>query len=117
VSGDDLPVVTSQEGVDAHGGDYATVEGVYEQQDVRMMQVNPPTLYAGHAAVVLDDGVCVFLEAPQEDAAIRGADEIARFEHRTVRASGLLLAGNPSEGAAIDAPCLTDVASIEPVDG
>jgi hypothetical protein len=110
-------VVSSQDGVDAHAGDYATVQGVYEQQDVRMMQANPATLYAGHAAVVLADGVCVFLEAPGDEAAIRDEDEIARLEHRTVRATGLLLEGNPSDGAAIDAPCLVDLGSVELIDG
>lgn len=116
MSEDELPLVSSQDDVDEHAGDYATVTGTYEQQDVRMMQANPETLYSGHVAIVLADETCVFLEAPGDDAAIRDDEEIARFEHRTVRASGLLLEGNPSEGAAIDAPCLTDVGTIELAD-
>jgi hypothetical protein len=111
------PVVASQDDVELHAGGAAVVEGTYEQQDVRMMQANPETLYKGHAAVVLSDGVRVFLYPPQEDEAIRDAAEIERFEHRTVRASGLLLDGNPGEGAVIDAPCLLDVETIELVDG
>lgn len=110
------PIVTSQDDVEQYAGDRATVEGTYEQQDVRMMQAGPEALYRGHAAVVLADGVRVFLHPPQEDAAIRDDDEIARLEHRTVRATGLLLDGNPGEGAVIDAPCLLDIASIELVE-
>lgn len=111
------PIVASQDDVELHAGGTAVVEGTYEQQDVRMMQANPDTLYKGHVAVVLSDGVRVFLHPPQEDEAVRDADEIERFEHRTVRASGLLLDGNPGEGAVIDAPCLLDVETIELVEG
>ncbi len=110
-------VVTSLADVERHAGHEASVEGVYEQRDVRMRRVAAQTVHAGHAAVVLADGTAVFLEPPQEEEAIRAGAEIERCEHRTVRATGLLLAANPGEGAAIDAPCLVEVGSVEPIDG
>jgi hypothetical protein len=106
------PVVRSHEEVDQHAGGEAVVEGLYEPQDVRVRPVGEPE-YRGHAAVVLADGTCVFLCAPSEGEALRPSDEIARFGGRTVRASGTLLAGNPDKGAAIDAPCLVQITSIE----
>jgi hypothetical protein len=48
---------------------------------------------------------------------IRDAGEAARLEHPTVRASGLLLDGDPGGGAEIDAPCLLEVEAIELPEG
>ena len=91
-----------------------TVEGVYEQQDVRMMPVDPAQLFEGHAAVVLSDGTPVYLYPPQKPEARRSATERERFEHRRVRVTGLLYASIPGPGAAIRAPCLADISTIEP---
>ena len=111
-----LPVVTAEADVESNAGRYVTVEGVYEQQDVRMMQVNPDVQFAGHAAIVLSDGERVFLYPQQDAEAIRPADERARLEHRRVRASGLLLPTNPRDGAVITSPCLIDLKSIDLAD-
>jgi hypothetical protein len=116
MEGDALPVVTARADVDSHATRYVTVEGVYEQQDVRMMRVDPAELFDGHAAIVLSDGERVFLYPQQDAEAIRPADERARLEHRRVRASGLLLATNPRDGAVITSPCLIDLQSIDLAD-
>jgi hypothetical protein len=116
MDGDPLRVVTTTADVESHASRYVTVEGVYEQQDVRMMQVDPAELFEGHAAIVLSDGERVFLYPQQDAEAIRTADERARFEHRRVRASGLLLATNPRDGAVITSPCLIDLKSIDLAD-
>ena len=116
MGGDPLPVVTAQTDVESHATRYVTVEGVYEQQDVRMMQVDPAELFEGHAAIVLSDGERVYLYPQQDAEARRPTDERERFEHRRVRASGLLLPTNPREGAVITAPCLIDLKSIDLAD-
>jgi hypothetical protein len=114
VSGEALPVIASGDEVKQHVSTYVTVEGVYEQQDVRMMQVDPDQLFEGHAAVILGDGTPVYLYPPQKPEARRSAAERKRFEHRRVRATGLLYANIPGPGAAIRAPCLGDISTIEP---
>jgi hypothetical protein len=116
MAGDPPPVVTARADVESHATRYVTVEGVYEQQDVRMMQVDPAELFRGHAAIVLSDGERVYLYPQQDAEAIRPADERGRFEHRRVRASGLLLPTNPRDGAVITSPCLIDLKSIEPAE-
>jgi hypothetical protein len=113
MDGDALPVVSARADVETHATRYVTVEGVYEQQDVRMKQVDPAELFKGHAAIVLSDGERVYLYPQQDAEAIRPADERERLEHRRVRASGLLLPTNPREGAVITAPCLIDLRSID----
>ena len=114
----DVPVVSSQSDVGDHGDltPVVHVEGTYEQLDVRMLQTDPDTLFVGHAGIVLDDGTPVFLYPPQDDESLRSAEEIARFEHRRVRATGFLLSRNPRPGAAMIAPVLVDVTSIERAD-
>ena len=110
------PVVASGADVKANVSTYVTVEGVYEQQDVRMRPPTPEPLYEGHVALVLSDGTKVFLYPQQKPEALRSEDERARFDHQRVRATGLLYAKNPGPGAVIDAPCLADVSTIEPAE-
>jgi hypothetical protein len=111
-----LPVVKSRADVKEHARSEVVVEGVYEQHDVRRMKVDPDELLEGHVVLVLADGAKVFLYAPDDDEALRSADERERLEHRNVRAAGLLLSRIPGAGAAVRAPCLVDVTSIEPAD-
>lgn len=115
MSDEPVPVVASGDDVRQHVSTYVTVEGVYEQQDVRMRPPTPEPLYEGHVALVLDDGVKVYLELQQEPEARRSAEERERFEHQRVRATGLLFATNPGPGTVIDAPLLADISAIEPV--
>jgi len=111
VGGD--PVVTNAADVKAHARSEVVVEGVYTQIDVRRMKVDPDELFAGHAGIVLDDGTRVFLEPPHEPQGRRSTEERERFEHERVRAAGTLLSRIPGRGAAIRAPCLVDVTSVE----
>jgi hypothetical protein len=111
---DELPIVISGDDVRANLSEYVVVEGVYEQQDVRMRPSPPEPLYEGHAALVLDDGVKVYLGLQQEPEALRSAEEREGFENRRVRATGLLFATNPGPGTVIDAPLLADISSVEP---
>jgi hypothetical protein len=114
VSDEPLPVVTSGEEVRQNVSTYVVVEGVYEQQDVRMRPPTPEPLYEGHVALVLDDGTKVYLNKQQDPEARRSAEERERFEHRRVRVTGLLFATNPGPGTVIDAPLLADISAIEP---
>lgn len=109
-------IVTSRAGVKEHARSEVVVEGVYRQRDVRRIQSDPDELLEGHVVIVLEDGAQVFLYPPDDDEALRSADERERLEGRMVRVAGLLLSRVPGPGAAIRAPCLTDVTSIEPVD-
>ncbi len=111
---DELPLVTSGDEVRANLSTYVVVEGVYEQQDVRMRPPTPEPLYEGHAALVLGDGVKVYLGLQQEPEGLRSAEERERFENQRVRATGLLFATNPGPGTVIDAPLLADISAVEP---
>lgn len=108
-------VVTSEEGVALQAGPEAVVEGVYEQQDLRMMPVGPPQ-HLGHVALVLEDGSLVFLYPPETPEARRRDEEIQRFEHKRVRASGFLHPSVPQEGAVPLGGCLVDIEAIEVVE-
>ncbi|MBL8473297.1 MAG: hypothetical protein KF778_04005 [Rhodocyclaceae bacterium] len=110
-----LPHIRCEQDAFTHAGQRAVVEGIYQQEDVRMMQVNPPVLHLGHAVLVLDDGCRVFLYPPASPAALRDAAEIRRCENRRTRASGVILPRIPQDDAVQQAPCLVDVESIEPV--
>jgi len=109
-----VPIVKTEADVAAHAGNTVYVEGVYEQEDVRMMRANPRTLFLGHAVVLLADGCRVFLYAPASEEARRAKEEIRRFEHKKVRVLGSILPTIPQEGAVQNAPCLIDIQSIEP---
>ena len=109
----EMPVVHREGDAATYAGQTVYVEGVYEQEDVRMMQVNPPTLLLGHVAVVLDDGCRVFLYPPAQQEARRSKQEIRRFEHKRVRVLGVIYPTIPQEGAVQLAPCLVDIQSIE----
>jgi hypothetical protein len=111
----DIAVVTTRAGVKEHAPGEVIVEGVYEQRDVRRIKSDPDELLQGHVVIVLSDDAQVFLYPPNDDEALRSAQERERLEHRKVRVAGLLLSRVPGPGAAIRAPCLTDVTSIEPV--
>ena len=111
---DEFPIVTSGAEVRANLSAYVVVEGVYEQQDVRMRPSPPEPLYEGHAALVLDDGVKVYLGLQQEPEGRRSAEERERLENQRVRATGLLFAINPGPGTVIDAPLLADISAVEP---
>lgn len=108
------PVVKTQADVTTFAGQTVYVEGIYEQEDVRMMRVKPETLFAGHAVIVLEDGCRVFLYAPAQAQALRPKQEIRQFEHKNVRALGSILPTIPQAGAVPRAPCLVDIQSIEP---
>jgi hypothetical protein len=106
-------LVETEADVAGHAGNLVYVQGVYEQEDVRMMRVNPETLFLGHAVIVLRDGCRVFLYPPGSPEARRPAEEIREFEDTTVRALGVILPVIPQEGAIQNAPCLIDIRSIE----
>lgn len=108
----EIPIVRTTADVTRLAGQRVYVEGIYEQEDVRMMQVNPPTLFAGHVVLVLNDGCRVFVNPPAEPAALRSEQEIANFEHRPARALGVILPRIPQEGAIQQAPCLIAIESL-----
>ncbi len=106
-------VVKKNEDALHYAGETVFVEGVYQQQDVRMMQVNPTQLFKGHVAIELEDGSLVFLYAPAEDEAIRSKTEIETFENKKVRVKGVISPLIFQEGAVQQAPCLVNVVDIE----
>lgn len=107
-----VPVIKTEADIEENAGKTVYIEGIYQQEDVRMMQVNPETLFLGHVVVVLDDGCPVFLYPPATEEARRSQEEIQQFENKKVRVLGLLYPSIPQEGAIQIAPCLTDIQSI-----
>jgi hypothetical protein len=107
-----LPTVRLEGDATTFAGQQVIVEGRYQQEDVRMMQVNPPVLHQGHVVLVLDDGSRVFLYPPASRDSLRDPVEIRRFEGRLVRAVGVILPRIPQEGSVQNAPCLVYVVSI-----
>ena len=108
-----IPVVKTEADVATYAGKTVYVEGIYEQEDVRMMRLNPETLFLGNVVLVLEDGCRVFLYPPASEEARRPKKEIRRFEHKKVRVLGLLHPTIPQAGAVQMAPCLTDIRPIE----
>jgi hypothetical protein len=108
---------TSLEAVKGASGQRAAVEGRYRQIDVRMRQKGDP-VYAGHAAVMLDDGTEVTLEPVWAEEAIRPAEEIERYDGERVRVTGIVheQAPEPPEPAAsLMSPCVHPVEAVEPL--
>lgn len=107
---------TSLDALSRVSGQRATVEGRYQQIDVRMRQKGDP-VYAGHAAVILDDGTEVTLEPVWAAEAIRPAEEIERFDGQRVRVTGVVheQAPEPPEPtASLMSPCVHPVEAVEP---
>jgi len=109
----EIPVVKTEIDVATYAGKTVYVEGIYQQEDVRMMQVNPKTLLLGHVVVVLDDSCKVFLYPPMQKEARRSKQEIRRFEHKKVKVLGVIYPTIPQEGAVQNAPCLVDIQSVK----
>lgn len=108
----EVPKVLSEADAYAHAGQIVTVEGQYRQEDVRMRQTNPDSLFQGHVVLILDDGCRVFLYPPSAPEAIRSEQEIRQYENQQVCAVGVILPRIPQEGAVQNAPCLQDIKSI-----
>jgi hypothetical protein len=90
------------------------VLGTYREVDIRKRPQGEP-VYAGHAAVELDDGTLVFLTPPWGAQAIRTDDERATRRGTRVAALGMAVDScppDPSGGASIVAPCLMMVAAL-----
>jgi len=107
--------VTSIEDVRRADGQRADVDGTYRQIDVRMRIKGDP-VYAGHAAVMLDDGTEVILEPVWSEDAIRPADEISRCDGHRVRVTGTAheQAREPPEPmASLMSPCISPVEKVE----
>jgi hypothetical protein len=91
---------------DAKNGTMVEVFGTYEQVAAGKA---PDAKPQGHAAVRLDDGSMIWLEPPWHPGAIRSAEEIAKYEGKSVVAKGLLFAEcpPPPDGRAYaKVPCL-----------
>jgi hypothetical protein len=92
----------------------ATIECTYREVDVRRKPAPPPR-FAGHAAVVLDDGEQVFLEPAWSGAAIRPEEERHLWSGRKVLVRGTLhhVAPPPERPiAAIRSACVSPVLEI-----
>lgn len=98
------------------GTEPTVLEGTYRRVDARM-RPTPPAVYAGHAAVELDDGRRVWLEAPWSPEAIRSPTEQALEGHR-VRVTGVLHARPPEAPDPVAmplVPCLAPVLEVAPI--
>jgi len=111
----EIPIIRREEEIELHPGKIVYVEGTYEQEDVRMVQESPKTLFLGHVVVVLEDGCRVFLYPPGRDEALRSKEEIRQFEHKKVSVLGRIYPTIPQDGTIQIAPCLEDIQSIEMV--
>ncbi len=92
---------------DAKAGEMVEVFGTYQHVSGGKA---PDAAPDGHAAVRLDDGSQIWLAPPWHTDAIRTAEEIARYDGKSVVAKGLLFAEcpPPPDGRAYaKVPCLT----------
>ena len=110
-----LPAVESMDALADHPVEQVRLIGRYTQIDIRK-RPNTSPVYAGHVAIVLDDGTEVLLYPVWHSEARRPADEITRFDKQRVVVVGTVYpeAPNGSGGAAnLLLPCVTEVESIE----
>lgn len=110
----DLPTVKNMSDIESHDGERVQLTGRYVQIDVRKKPV-PPPVYAGNAAIVLDDGTEVLLYAIWDEDAHRPPAEISRFEGRRVTAVGEIFPAappSPDDEENLMMPCLFNVDSI-----
>ena len=79
-------ILDSKDDLKVSDGSQVCVRGVYEQLNV---SAHPKRkVFNGRGRVILDDGTTFLLETG--DAGLRSKEEIQRFEHKKVRASGTL---------------------------
>lgn len=95
-------------------GQSAIVVGVYEATAVptkgpRRDEASRPKEYA---RVMLGDGTAVYLEPYATPAALRPAEEMARFDGKRVEVSGKVRRRMPSQGQSLVAPCVEGVTGI-----
>ena len=109
-----IPTVLVKADIEANVGEQVHLVGYYTQIDVRM-HPDPPPVYKGHIALVLEDDTNVLLHAVWDTEAKRPAEEIAQFENRKVVAEGLIFPtcpDGPNNEANLRLPCLLTVDSI-----
>jgi hypothetical protein len=111
------PKVTSIEGIRDHNGRRVSLIGRYSQQDIRKYKRRDAPVYVGCASIVLSDGTAVLLYPVWHEANIRTAEEIKRFEDKTVTVRGKVyeVAPQPETGEIREnllMPCIMDIQSI-----
>ena len=93
------------------------LRGIYRQADVRKRADDSNPVYRGHVLLELADEHVVFVEPPWSDEAIRPSSEIAEYEGQIVELRGTLHhrcpGPPPPAGAAIIAPCVTNVSAVQ----
>jgi hypothetical protein len=111
----ELPTILVMADLEANAGEQARVIGYYTQIDVRM-RAEPPPVYNGNVAVVLEDGTKVLLYAIWDVEARRPAAEIAQYENQRVAVEGMVFPqcpDSPDHLANLRLPCLLMVDSIQ----
>jgi hypothetical protein len=86
--------------------------GRYEAVPRPVRGKDPSALPRDRAAIVLADGVKVYLEPLDEPRSVRGADEIARWSGVRVRVRGTARKVMPARGQSPLAPCICDITGI-----
>jgi len=101
------PIVRTAPDIEAHVGETTLVYGTYVEVDIRKA-TSPPPVYAGHAAVRLEDGTLVLLGSYSQESAIRSEKERNELRDKEVIAEGLLHSICPPSpaGASLQLPCL-----------
>ena len=86
--------------------------GRYEAMPLPVRGTLPNTLPRDRAAIVLSDGVRVYVEALDAEGSVRSADERARFDGKLVRVRGTARKVMPASGQSLMAPCISGVVDI-----
>lgn len=108
------PEIRSRDHLTTASDGMVQVLGTYREIDVRKRTEGEP-VYAGHAAIVLDDGTSVYLAAPWSPQAIRSEEERTRHNGQRVAAMGTVVAEcppDPTGAASLTGPCMMLVAAV-----
>jgi len=113
-------IITTLKGIEESEEKIIYLEGIYLQKDVRYNREDPKTLYEGHIVILLEDENIVFFYPPFHKIAVRSSKEIKKFENKKVLLKCRALPFMPltleeikDMIAHIEAPCITELISIE----
>jgi hypothetical protein len=111
-----VDIARTKEDVVRLDGKRAVVVGRYDAVERPMRGVLRAPRPKDHAQVTLGDGAHVYVEPFDSPASHRPADELRRFDGKTVMVTGTVFKIMPSSGQSPIAPCVADVTEIRETD-
>lgn len=111
---DGLPVVSRLAEATTYDGKLVRLIGQYVERDSRMQPGGTPR-YVGHVSIILADDTRVSLWPMWKHEARRPEQEIDRFKNHEVEVVGIFNTQapvDPSGGASMTTPCLTEVKAL-----